>query len=296
MAYIVGKDDKKKQDGMNVLGAPGSFQNIKSQLQGEQLQQAIQPQHAAPKQEEDEKRKKRGFAHGGVVQRFQEGGFPEEEDEVSITGQSKTGGGGYTGRGIGATAPQQRSGSFTGIQQYIEANKPKTAELSEAISSGFEKDAGDIRGAADKAQTEYDERQAGSEDFIGSEIDDAGTGYDTDYTGETPEETATREAQDAADAKRYSDIRTGADQGTNLQEQGYDANQLEQRAARLRGAGGRYAELQRIVGKTAGYSRGERQLDQLALAGDPQSRMEGIRRAREATQGLSTQVGGTAQG
>ena len=286
MAFVVGKDDKKKQDGMNILGSPGSFANIKSQLQSQQLQQPIQSMKDAPAKKQDEEKKKR-FAHGGVVQHFQNSGVAGdpngeyEEDEVDLYGQSRTGGGGVTGRGIESAAPQQRSGAFTGIQDYVTANKPKIEEISGKISGGIAGEAGEIRDKAGQAQEKYlgeEGLYTGGEDFVTGQISGAGT-----------------EEQSAEDAARFQGYRLGSDKGPNLQESLYDARQLEGRADRLGSAGGRFAELQRLVGKeSGGYSPGQRRFDQLLLAGDPESRIKSIREARGATEGLSSGVSDVA--
>ena len=90
MAFVIGGDKKKQQDSLNMLGQPGSFQNIKSQLQQTQVQQPVQPQfknpYAAPQQKDitvKAKKQKKRYDDGGVVQSFQAGGFVEEEEEVT---------------------------------------------------------------------------------------------------------------------------------------------------------------------------------------------------------------------
>lgn len=297
MAYVIGQDQKRKKDQMDLIGNPGSFENIKSQMQQSQLQSPVQPQHAAPVQQqktENEKvrlkKPKKRYEYGGVVQKFQEGGFvDEEEDEVDApagptpgapSGQSSTISGPSVGRGASAAPQQQRSGSFTGIQKYIEANKPKIQQLSQDISSGIGQEAGGLRGQATQARQEYlgpQGKYAGGEDFIKQQIAGAGQSNQT-----------------AEQADRFKSLREAQD-GPSFQQEGLAAKKLEGRSAALGKAGGRFSELQRMVGKQApSYTGGQRRLDQALLGGDPASRTKMIREARQATQGLSGQLGQTA--
>lgn len=277
MAYIVGQEKKKKQGGLDLLGDPGAYANIKAQLQTQQIQQPVESVHQAPQISEEEMKRKRGYQYGGVIQHFQEGGFVEEEDEdeISLGGVSRTGS--STGRGA-SSAPQQRSGSFTGLSKYIEANQPKIEQLSSDISGNIAGEAEELRGQTQAAQDKYlgeSGSLAGGQDFIKSQIEQAGTG-----SGERTQ----------ADKDRFQSYRQNTIAGPSLQDAGYKAKQLEDRAQRLGGAGGRYAELQRMVGQQPGYSSGERRLDQLLLAGDPKSRQKAIRESRAATQGLESGV------
>lgn len=290
MAYIVGKDERKKMGGMDTLTQPGSFENIKAQFQQQQMQQPVQSQFQAPMQPqktEDEKVRLKK-----QKKRYQDGGITEEEEEDTTGPTGPTGGiGGATigagtparpvGRGAQA-APQQRSGSFTGLQQYIEANKPKIQQLSQDISGQIGQEAGELRGQAQQAREQFLGPQgqfAGGQEFIQKQIEQAG-----------------KQAPTQQQAERFKKFRTGAIETPGLQKESFRAKQLEQRAEKLATPGGRFSELQRLVGKQSPqYTSGQKRLDQLLLAGDPQSRQQAIRESRQATQGLGKQVGETAR-
>lgn len=184
------------------------------------------------------------------------------------------------------------SGTFTNLQQYIDANKPKAQELSNQITSGIEGQAGQLRTDLTKqreqnlgAQSQLGQegqRLAGGQQFVSSTLQQA---------GRTP---FTQEQQ-----QQFEQIRQG--QGTNYQaptlaEEQKRAEELKRRSDQFGTAQGRQEELQRTIGgQSPTYSAGQRGLDELLLGGDRNLRTQSIRRAREATAGLGGQLN-TLQG
>ena len=169
MAFVVGKDDKDKKNPMDVLSSPGSFRNIKQQLQQEQINQAIQPVHQAPLQERKEDQERR-FFNGGVArkQHFEEG------DIVEIEGEGA--GGGYRPK-----KQVQQGAGFVNIQDYLAANKGRAEAIGEKVAGDFEQEAGDINQSIQDTQEEYTGAEgkygSDSESFIDETI--AGAGEDT---------------------------------------------------------------------------------------------------------------------
>ena len=173
MAYIVGKDDKRKKDSFDLLSSPGSFQNIKSQLQQQQINQPVEPVFGQPNgRREDEEEKKRRYRHGGLVlddppyfeqrgpvQHFCEGDLvgPDDDENLSLTGPDAGPGGGFKPASV-----NQQSGGFTNIQDLIEANQPQTQELREDIVSGIEGEAGKLGAIAQEQEESFFDPETGS--------------------------------------------------------------------------------------------------------------------------------------
>jgi hypothetical protein len=180
-------------------------------------------------------------------------------------------GGGQAPQGAGAG-----SGQFTNIQDYVKANQPKTAELAQGITSGIQKEATGIRSQLESKRAEFFDpsKYGGAKEFQTQQIQQAGT-------------TAPSQEQ----AQRFQQLRTGAFAAPELSQQRASSADLSRRAGELQTATGRKEALQGLVGKqTPTYSQGQRQLDQLLLAGDRPSRLESLRNVRGAAGTLGSEV------
>ena len=186
-----------------------------------------------------------------------------------------------TGIGTGgAQAPKAAgSGSFTNIQDYVKANKPKIKELSQGITKDVQKESQGLRQGLEKTRSEYLGQEgkfgAGQQDFIKKQIDQAGTG------------TQTQE-----DADRFAKLREGTTQAPDLSKQRQQASDIQRRNKEFQTSKGRQEGLRRLVGgKTSTYGKGQQKLDNMLLAGDRASKQKSIRDIREASKGLGQQVG-----
>lgn len=205
---------------------------------------------------------------------------PNEDEENEETGMnavssaqsSNIDGGGGPAQG----AQKGGSGQFTNIQDYIKANQPKTSALSEGITSGVKKKGQELQGQLGKqresllgAQGQFGQ---GQQDFVTNQIQQAGQG-----------------GQTAEDVKKFRDIAGGL-QGPDLSKQRLQAQDLQRQAKEFGTSKGRQEGLARTVGKRSPtYAKGQRQLDQLLLAGD-RNKGSSIRGVKEATKGLGQQV------
>ena len=273
MAYIVGKDDKDKKNPMGLLDSPGSFRNIKQQLQQDQLSQAIQPVHQAPMQPEKKEDQMKRFFNGGLVKKQQ---HFEEGDIVEIEGEG-------AGVGYKPKAIDQKSGQFVNIQDYLAANKARSAALGEKIASQFEQEASDIGEGIAETESEYLGEEGtygeGAEDFIDETIAGAG------------EQELSEEQQSEWDELR------DASQGPDLQEGTAAAGALQERAQALGTGEGRYAALHRALGDRYQTStRGGSRLDQAIVGSDRATNTDMIKRAREASKGLKSKYTNLGEG
>lgn len=210
----------------------------------------------------------------------------EDENKVGIPGIGPQGafiGTGAPSPGPSTTAPIG-SGSFTNLQQYIEANRPKAQELGQKIAGGISQEAEQLRGevagqrettlGAGSQISQEQQRIEQAQPFVTQAIEQAGTG--------------------PTDTERFSRIlggQGGVEAGPDLSQERQQAQALQERSKELSTAGGRFSELGRLVGgKSATYSAGQRALDELMLTGAP-NRAQQIKQARAATAGLGEQVG-----
>jgi len=258
MAYIVGKDDKDKKNPMSLFADPGAFRNIKQQMQQDQMAQATQPVFQGPVQPNEDEQK----------QRFQEG------DIVEIEGEGATAG--YKPKQI-----QQTSGQFTNIQDYLAANRGRSAAIGERVAGQFEEEAGGIESERAASEKEYLGGPEGTGGYYGSDtqsfidqsIAGAGVG-DQSLSGE--------------DAERFKQLRTGGFGVGDFREQITEAQKLEKRAGELGSSQGRFAAIRRSLGPRLQSSRrGGGRLDQAILGSDRRTSADMARRAREASSGLS---------
>ena len=117
---------------------------------------------------------------------------------------------------------------------------------------------------------------AGQQKFIGQQIEQAKAG----------------QAASEEDVERFRGFATGATKAPELDVQRRQAADLKRQTKEIETPKGRFESLQKLVGQQAPtYSSGQRQLDQLLLAGDRPSRLQSIRDIREATRGVGEQVG-----
>lgn len=183
----------------------------------------------------------------------------------------------------GGTAPaagraKGGSGQFTNIQDYIEANRPKTAGLATGISKAVGEETTGLRTQLGQQREQYLGQEgkfgAGQQEFITQQIQQAGAQPGSEQ-----------------DVARFRSLATGGEQTIDVGEQRRQAADLERRAREFQTSKGRFEGLQRLVGQQAPtYSSGQRQLDQLLLAGDRASKQQSIREMREATRGLGGEV------
>lgn len=189
----------------------------------------------------------------------------------------------------GAQKEQRGSGSFVNLQKYIQANKPKTQQLQQKITSG-------ITSQAQKTRQELAQKRQQTESQYAQEekrLQEAKPFYQQAFqkagTGELSEQ----------DVQRFRGLAEGkqAELATpELQRQRASAESLEKRARELGTSAGRQQELARTVGKQSPtYTAGQQSLDALLLSGDRKGRTQALRQVRGATQGLESQVGQLSQ-
>ena len=276
MAFLVGEDRKAKAGSMDMLASPGSFENIrKAQMSAVQPDPNVR-KYQAPDAKEKTKPK---YADGDIVE-------DEEaaEDEAAATQLT----GGISGSSAGPAAPTSAGGAtsaggtkqagFANVQQYLEANKPKVEQISQDITSGIQKEAEGLKSSLGASREQYLGQEgtygAGSKDFLGQQLDRAGSGTSTDEQKE-----------------RFGSLRTGADAGPSFDEQRQKASSLESRAKGLGTEAGRFSEVERAVGKQAPrYTAGQKNLDQLLFGAD-KGYAKAIGGVRESTAGLGSRVG-----
>lgn len=285
MAFIVGDERKAKAGSMDLLNVPGSFESVQSAqqkaAQPDQIQRRFQTPAASP---QDKKKKKQKFQVGGTVEDEE---LEEEEEGVALPIS-----GGISGVPIGAApvgpAPTTADGAgaqiggFANIQQYLEANIPKVEQITGEIAGGIQQEAEQLRTGLGETREEY-LGQAGrfgeeAKGFIGQQLEQAGT-----------------QAQTQEEQERFQTFRTGGEAAPMFDVERQQATALESRAREIARPGGRFAELERIVGRQAPqYTGGQRTLDQLLLASTP-GYGEAIKGIRQATRGLGEQVGQLGQ-
>jgi hypothetical protein len=167
----------------------------------------------------------------------------------------------------------QGSGTFTNIQQYIQANKPKTAQLYKGITSDIQQQAGQLRGTAQQSRQEYlgeGGKLAGGQEFIKQQITQAG-----------------QPGAAEGDAERFQQLRTGAIKGPEFMEQQRQAQQLQARSQQLGTTEGRFGELQRMVGKQSPrYTTGQRSFDEMLMSRSPEAARQAMEASRQAVTGV----------
>lgn len=209
---------------------------------------------------------------------------PKDEEQTEQDGQITK----SQGANIQAGGPTQTSGSpgtkgggsgtFTNIQDYVEANKPKTQQLAKDISGRVTQSAQKVRSNVEqqKQQNLGETGRFGTQkqQFLNQQIQKAGK----DPLAE----------QDVAEYRKYA---TGQYKAPDLGEQRRTAQDLERRAREYGTSKGRFEALQGLVGKQSPtYSKGQKRLDQLLLAGDRASNQQALRQMQKATQGLGENV------
>lgn len=213
--------------------------------------------------------------------------YKDQEEDADIADPTMTMGGQSSQITAGAApaassgSAKGGSGSFTNIKDYVAANKPKTAQMSEGITGQVRKEGEGLKTDIEKQRESYLGQEGkfgqGQKDFISNQITNAGVGPDP---------------QTAEDITKFRGLATGATQAADLTKQRQSASDLERRGKEFQTSKGRFEGLQNLVGgQTATYGKGQRQLDQLLLAGDKASRIKGIKDVRGATQGLGENVG-----
>lgn len=206
----------------------------------------------------------------------------EEEKKGSQPSVVSSGQGSAIGSGTGAPASGGAtggSGQFTNLQSYIKANQPKTQQLAEGITGDVKKQGEALKTDIGQKRESYLGEQGkfgeGQKQFVQQQVSQAG-----------------QQPQSQEDVDRFRSLATGAEKAPDLTEQRGQAQDLQRRAKEFETSKGRFEGLNRLVGgKTATYGKGQKQLDQLLLAGDRQSKQKSIRDMREATKGLDAQVG-----
>jgi hypothetical protein len=287
--------DKKKKSLMKPLEQPPIGESIdlsKQPAQPAPQQAPVYPYQRSIKQLAERRtnsREPQKFVTGGVVSE------EDDEDEVSASTQSAAiGGQAPAGATVPGAQPESSdapagSGSFVNPKQYIEANVPKTEQLSQQITGGFGKETQalrqDVAGQRETALgagsqiTQEQARLEAAQPFVQQTVAQAGAGG----AGES-------------DIERFNRLRTGTGGqqiiAPELSRQRAQASELERRAKGFGTAAGREEELERTVGKQSSrYTGGQKALDTLLLGGDAAQRASGVRSAREAASGLGTQVG-----
>ena len=214
---------------------------------------------------------------------------PTDEDKKKKSGdttQISSGSGAQIGTG-GTAAPagqeQLGSGSFTNIQDYLKANKPKTEQVSKQFSSDIQKGAQKIKTQAAEDKQKY----LGEQGLFGQQQKQniqkaiSGAGRATD----TPQD-----KQKATDA--FKRLHKGTTEVTDYGKMGSEAKELERKSNLLRTSEGRVEALKNIVGRGRDlYGKGQFDLDQMLLGSDKTSRLKASRESRQATHGLSKDVG-----
>ena len=280
MAYLVGSQEKGKSSDMETLAAPNSFMNIKQQLLNQQQKEAprqVQAANQAQQEQKEVKLKKRKFQTGGVV------GEEEEEEETVDTVQPLVSGP-STSATIGAPTPtaptattSEGSGAFTNIRQYIEANKPKTAQMAGAITKGVETEAGQLGTQLGQQREKY----IGQEGLYGDKA--------TETIQSSIAEAGRQPDQDTSAFRSYATGKAGT---ADLTKQQMQAQDLARQAKEFETSRGRQEQLQKMVGKTGGYTGGQQSLDRMLLAGDRESKLRALQGIRSATAGLGERVSG----
>lgn len=216
-------------------------------------------------------------------------GAEEEEDIEQIQTPGPVGGGTISAPAAPAPAAAPKgSGAFTNIQQYIEANRPKTQEISQQITKGLESEAEQFRTGVQQQRQQAlgvgsqlgqeQQRLAGGEQFVTGQLEQAGKAPITEQQQES-----------------FRKIREAVGPGyqaPTFREESRQAQELQQRGEQFQTAKGRQEELARtFAARSPSYAGGQRALDALLLGGDKPVARTTAQRAREATRGLGEQVG-----
>lgn len=189
----------------------------------------------------------------------------DEEEKKKETGQPITGGpapqgvgGAAPGSSLGA-APQKgpsKSGSYTDIGKYLQANKPTIEKFSQGVVGGVQNQIGQ---GAENVQKQSEKYQ---QDIEGAKLDSSGV------TGKKASE---------IDLEQGKKILEGGYTGPKQEDLSltglYDLQQAQKQAEQLQDFGGKKAFLQENLAKQVGdYSAGENLLDSIFLSRNPQAR------------------------
>jgi hypothetical protein len=183
----------------------------------------------------------------------------------------------------------QGSGSFTNLDKYVEANKPKTKEFSDKIVSNISGEVGKFGSQLDQRR----QQELGSQSAIGQEEGRLGKG--TNFVANTIQSAGSKGISDE-DMAKFQQYRTGYN--PNIKQATFaneltSAEDLQKRGERFSTPQGRQEELYReFAKKSPGYSAGQRSLDQLLLGKDKEVARQANRDVRAATSGLGDRVEG----
>lgn len=198
--------------------------------------------------------------------------------------------------------PEARSGMFTNIRKYVQANKPKAQQMGQKVSQGFEKQAGDIKNQFQQQQSQFQQqvdqnrqRMQEAEQFGQQQIDQA-----AGATAQQPQPTATQPAvqqpsrqdniqrfqQLTSDQAGFGDI--GYDVGTQQRE----AQDLKKYAESMDREEGLRRGLQSTFGTgNQAYTQGMSGLDQMILGSNKAVREQMASSAQESANQLSGDIG-----
>lgn len=206
---------------------------------------------------------------------------PDKDKENADQSGMNTVSTGQSAQIAGGQAPAQEStqkggsGQFTNIQDYIQANKPKTQQLAQNITGNVQKQAQDVRSATQQQQEQFTGQQGIYGDKAQQTIQQS-----IQQAGKQPD-------QDISQFRAYATGKAGTADFSKQQQQATD---LQRQAKQLETSKGRQEQLQKVVGKAPTYTAGQQGLDRMLLAGDRESKLATIRGAREAVGGLGQQV------
>lgn len=176
--------------------------------------------------------------------------------------------GGAPQAGQQQTKGPSKSGAYTNIGAYLNANQDQAGQLAGRV-------AGNVVNQAEQAQGQLQ----GVKDNFRQQADQNTVRYDDDLVKGAVQD-PTKFTQDKSNVERFTKLRTAAYRGPQgLQDvQGFgDARQSVQNAERAvedtKTEGGRFSLLQNQF-KTPDYSRGQQRLDQVFLQNAPNARNE----------------------
>jgi hypothetical protein len=209
--------------------------------------------------------------------------IPEEEEQTQpqqTQPQPVTGGQPTTiGAGqptIGSQTPQndgtrrrKDSGMFTNIRKYVQANQPSAQKMAGAITSGMEAETGQIRSQLEQQQSKLAQQLAQGRANLQAQQEQA---------QQAIQQAGQLQAGQQLEAPQIQQFRQFATGESTIKPQTFDISaqkRAAQKVAERAREGLRSSQkadlLERTFGDKTQYTRGQRSLDELILAGSPEA-------------------------
>lgn len=177
--------------------------------------------------------------------------------------------------------PARQGTGFTNLRQYIEANKPQAQQLSQAIVKGTQKE-------ADKLKTDITEK--GQLFDTGLQSEQARISAGQDVTNQALSQAQAGQQLSDEDLAKFQALRKGTGSFEDITTPDYakfsqQGKDLQNLGRNVGTTAGRFQLLEQSLGRPT-YSRGQKTLDELVLAGTKPARQATVSGIRQATDNI----------